>query len=384
MKKLSENPSPNLAGTLSHPHLYVVDSTQLDSTSQSLGVLQDGSELLRLSCRVEYQPLVETSSEAPTSPSGQWIQITPAGLSATRDGRAFDFASLISIIANTELPMLVDWEHESELPEGSTRAAGWIEDLVADPQGDRFGVPGIYARVEWTPSGLRDVANLEYRFLSPVLLVSATDSQALSLVSVALTNTPALTMQSIDSVRARFSRAGRNFSTRERMVEDSLKALCKALEVEESADEVVILESAKLLKEQCSKLTDELQVATSEAATLKAELAEIKLQAFRSEVDQVLAQASRDGKVTPAQQGKYREFCSDRKSFELFRDTVLPSLPSLLGPAPKSIAPAEDDLPAAPYIEACRKAGLTDQQIKDALKLQKTTRGQRAANGEDY
>jgi hypothetical protein len=91
--------------------------------------------------------------------------------------------------------MLLDWEHESERYDGSTKAAGWLSALEARPS-------GIWGRVEYTPDGERDVTHKSYRYLSPVLELDSETREVLSIVSVALTNRPALTMSSIGDTSA--------------------------------------------------------------------------------------------------------------------------------------------------------------------------------------
>ena len=50
----------------------------------------------------------------------------------------------------------------------------------------------IVGKVEWTPKGREYIANKEYRYLSPVVLVRKSDNKAVVLHSAALTNTPAI------------------------------------------------------------------------------------------------------------------------------------------------------------------------------------------------
>jgi phage I-like protein len=128
--------------------------------------------------------LIRTSFELESS--GDMIHILPAaGTTTTRDKRTFKITSLAQVIAASETPMLVDWEHQSESWTGSTKAAGWIEALEASPT-------GVWGRVTWTPDGQRDVSSRAYRFLSPVIELDSDTRVALKLISVALTNKPAL------------------------------------------------------------------------------------------------------------------------------------------------------------------------------------------------
>lgn len=83
--------------------------------------------------------------------------------------------------------ILVDADHASERPEGSTRACGWVKavELRAD---------GLYAQIHFTPYGLSLVGGGEYVNRSPAFeLVDLGQGryEPARLTSLALTNTPA-------------------------------------------------------------------------------------------------------------------------------------------------------------------------------------------------
>ena len=89
----------------------------------------------------------------------------------------------------TDLP--IDYEHQTlggayASPTGQAPAAGWIKRIEVVPN------DGIYADVEWTAPALRQLADKQYRYLSPVALVRKSDRKLIGLHSVALTNKPAI------------------------------------------------------------------------------------------------------------------------------------------------------------------------------------------------
>ena len=144
--------------------------------SQHLTTFADGRQLVRAVFELE----ADTSS----------IHILPAGpLVATRDERAFVVRDLAMVAARSELPILLDWEHRSEWG-GETRAAGWLTSLDVRSS-------GLWGRVDWTPAGRADVDSRSYRYLSPVLILDGETREVRSVVSVALTNRPALKMAEI-------------------------------------------------------------------------------------------------------------------------------------------------------------------------------------------
>jgi hypothetical protein len=94
-------------------------------------------------------------------------------------------------IARRKVDIPIDYEHQTvggkySSPNGKSPAAGWIKRIEAVPG------QGIFGIVSWTPAGGQAVSDREYRYLSPVLMVRETDGKAMRLVSVGLTNMPAI------------------------------------------------------------------------------------------------------------------------------------------------------------------------------------------------
>lgn len=365
------------------------------TTIEHLGSTTDGrSSFVRVCC--EVTPVSETSAP-------EWIHVVPEGpYIEARDGRSFRFSDPAELFSSSELPLLIDWEHLSERPDGSTRAAGWVNELryvgverslytanvdLSSPA-TPFPRPGLWARVDWTPEGKGDVESRAYRYLSPVMLIDSESREIQQLISVALTNTPALRMHAVEQFRerlsARFGSVVALPTPEERMKADSFKALCTALAVAEDATDNVIVEAASQLhslKETCTKLTADLATASARADTAEAKLAENEKAQFTAEVERVLDDASKAGKVPPAAREAYRALCSSRANLELFTSQILPSLPELCGPAPKSApAPSAPDLSGLD-VETLRRAGLSDERIRAAIELNRSTRASRL--GED-
>lgn len=350
---------------------------------EHIGTLADGRSLVRVCCEV----LPPEGASAP-----EWIQITPRGpLVQARDGRTFQINDNLRLLANTELPLLLDWEHESERPNGSTRAAGWIEELrwedpASQPDGSAFPRAGMWGRVSWTSTGSSDVASRAYRYLSPVLLLDAETRSVEQIVSVALTNTPALRMHGLDSFReqlsARLGPWAHDGDTR--MIHESIVALCATLGVAQDAQDATILETAASLKEACTKLTTELASATERAQAAEAKVTELETASFKADIETVLEKAAREGKVTPAAAKSWREFCSaSRSNFDMFTSTVLPALPVIGEKAPAS-KPAEEPFDARSVdVESLRRAGLSDERIKAALDHNKSARAARQLGEDD-
>ena len=79
--------------------------------------------------------------------------------------------------------LVVDYEHQTQTGKEAP-AAGWIKKL------HNRGAKGLWATVEWTARATERLKNGEYRYLSPVVLVSKATGQVKKFVSAALTNLP--------------------------------------------------------------------------------------------------------------------------------------------------------------------------------------------------
>ncbi len=154
------------------------------------------------------------------------------------------------MIANSELPLHVDYEHASEVraPKGEEApAAGWIDKLeVRDGR--------IWAHVDWTPRASAMIAEREYRFISPTFWFDSNTLRIVGLVSVALTNRPNLTMTALNRAdaddEARADASGhpkRKQGETITMDKEQLKALCKKLGLQEEASGTAILSAVDTL-----------------------------------------------------------------------------------------------------------------------------------------
>lgn len=110
-----------------------------------------------------------------------------------------DVAAVIAASRASAKPLALDYDHASDRPEQterSTRAAGWIDKIeAAGPAGE----PGVWAHIDWTPSGAAAVAAKEYRYLSPVFSYREGDRTITCVLRAALTNDPALQMRALAS-----------------------------------------------------------------------------------------------------------------------------------------------------------------------------------------
>jgi len=367
--------------------------------AELVGVSGDGRDVVRLLCSL--------GSGADGTPQ-EWIHILPGGpIVVARDERVFQVTDAESVLAASELPMLVDWEHESENPwGGSTRAAGWIEELSASDGSERAA--GLWGRVRWTGKGGEDVAQGAYRFLSPVVVIDSETRDAQQIVSVALTNRPALRMQEIGRFREQMSarigvaldgeRAQAHSKSGEAMTPAQRKALCAAFSLAETVSDDEIVEAAKkhsaarVLLEQT---TEQFSSASASLAQVNARVVELETQlsearkageAARLEAEIAELFQANKNRITPAMAEGFRKmFAKSPETLEAFKEFTLPNLPEIGAPAPASI-PATAPSSASSVAErdrlALRQRGMTDAQIEAAEKYQAEVRARRALGGE--
>ena len=131
------------------------------------------------------------------------IQVFPLGSFAARDGRpgnikgvtvttwrltADDAQALIKRWHQRQTRTVVDYEHQTHLSDKNGQpapAAGWIAGLELTAE-------GLFAQVEWTDRARASIRAKEYQYISPVFAWDKATGAVLDLVSVALTNHPAL------------------------------------------------------------------------------------------------------------------------------------------------------------------------------------------------
>lgn len=142
-------------------------------------------------------PKVEPSALRP----GAAVRILPAGVFRAHDGRpqglegwridAPNVARLISARPATGSDYVIDYEHQTLNAEKNGKpapAAGWFKRLEW-----REGDGLFMADITWTDSARAMIAANEYRHVSPVFRFDPVSGVVTSVVSVALTNNPALT-----------------------------------------------------------------------------------------------------------------------------------------------------------------------------------------------
>lgn len=319
------------------------------------------------------------------------IKIVPLGkVNTTKGDFIVDNVSVNEIIStfhSRKIDIVIDYEHQTLL-NVQAPAAGWIKNL-------NKGEDAIVASVEWTEKAREYLKNKEYRYLSPVVLVRKSDNRAIELQSVALTNTPA--------INGMFAVCKDNSDIEEEM-EMNLKELAKLLGLQEDATEDDVKAAIEKIRgngtqsqdgveggatkaddEQNGENSEEVVanstilgllgmdkgastadvaakiMSLSSKSNVEEELLELKAYMAKKESDELVKQALKDGKITPAQEEWARSYAlSDKKGFEKFVEKAPKVVPT--GKMSLSDAPASETVE---YDKAILKnCGVSDEDVK--------------------
>lgn len=265
------------------------------------------------------------------------------------------------------LDMVIDYEHQTE--EGNPApAAGWIKAL------ENRGPDGLWATVEWTQKAGEYLANREYRYFSPVFLVSKSDRRLMELLRVALTNAPKLNR--IRPIVARLDpappQASTSIPTEESMF---LETIAKQLGLPEGAREQDVSAAvARLLLQSaapartcdactaCADVRGALDLpgeagaseiiasihALKQRPDLGVEVADLRRRLAERDRDDLVEAALREGKITPAQKEWAQTYAlRDPGGFRLFTAKAPRVVPvdalDILGDGTPSDAPPSGD-----------------------------------------
>lgn len=310
--------------------------------------------------------IFETDLAASKTGAPEWVQLFPAGSELkARDGRRWtaDHDAVLAAFAANRGPLPIDYEHgQDHLAKfgHAAPAAGWIVEVE-----NRDGA--LWGKVEWTAKAAAMVAAREYRFLSPAFN-HLKNGKITRLIGAGLVNRPAFEMTAL-------SREATN------MENEDMKAIAKALGLDEGADEKAVLaaiaardtERTALLKElkldpkkaeqkdalaAITSLQGEVETATAalqnapaetEVAALKKSLTDTQtaLAALQQkdnarDIDLVLDEAASAGKITPASRETYRAMCQVEGGVERFK-ALAATLPVICEPSKIGDTTAETD-----------------------------------------
>lgn len=260
---------------------------------------------------------LNASLGAPTS-----IQLLPKGDVKGLDGRHWINSDPDAIVAafqsrNTQ-PLVIDYEHANHVRDGEpTPAAGWITGLE-----NRGGE--IWGDVEWTERAANMIKAREYRYLSPVFLHDRS-GKIHRISDAGLTNKPNLMMKALN--REEISEPETSTMDKEKRV-----ALCRQLGLADEASDDAILTAVKAKDGELETTRNKAEEPDPQKFVPKAdyELVSGKLSTALNkitelegaEAEQVVDQAIKDGKVTPASKEFYLAACKTADGLANFQKMV--------------------------------------------------------------
>nr|WP_254616514.1 phage protease [Burkholderia metallica] len=232
-------------------------------------------------------------------------QLLPPGPFRATDGRPFDVdawqldaaiaARVIARAAQQQNDILIDFDHQSlnkEFNGQRAEAAGWIPRALEWREGK-----GLYAtRIRWVDDTADLIAKKKYRYISAVFYYSTVTGEVLEIISVALTNTPAL-----DGLEPLAALARKHTSQEE---ETNMHEKMAALTVERDGlkkDVATLTVERDGLKAQVAALTTERDALKAKTDAAEKAQAEAALAAEKKQHADMLQAALTDGRLTPAQ-----------------------------------------------------------------------------------
>ena len=318
------------------------------------------------------------------------IQLFPAGTFAARDGRpgnlrgvnatswrltAQDAEAVIAHWQRTATPLVVDYEHQTQLAAQNGRpapAAGWITSLEWEEG------RGLFAGVDWTDKARAHIRAGEYRYISPVFAFDRQSGAVLRLICAALTNHPAL--DGMDAASATFTP----------YEEPPMKQILAALGLPETADEAAALAALTTLRQERDSAKAQAEAAPDpkkfvtmttfsavqqEAAQLRDELTKLKNEARAAALKDDIEAALKDGRLTAATRGWAESLAKTAPdALKAFLATQ-PPVQALTGTQTGGRTPAGDKPGTvsltAEELHICERLGLTHEEFIEARQATK-------------
>lgn len=256
------------------------------------------------------------------------ILVFPAGRIDARDGRWWVNDQPDVVIAAFDadkMKLPIDYEHALELavPMGQAiPAAGWITGLT-----NREGA--VWASVEWTERATEMIESAEYRYQSPVFWFDE-DHSIFELVSMALTNQPALRQAALASKQ----RTKPHTPTTEEPTMDKAAriALCKSLGLADEASDNAIQAAIEALKGEKDKALASVSTPPLDKFVPRADHDKVKEERDKAlasikeredgEVEALVDAAVAAKKIAPASKDYHLAACKTEGGLDRFKAMV--------------------------------------------------------------
>ena len=260
---------------------------------------------------VDTMPLPEIAQGTAES----WVQLLPSGKFDLVDKRGpWVVKDMAAIIAASQATLLrgmpVDMDHALDRHnEAEAPAAGWIEELAARED-------GIWARIAWTPMGKAKIDGREYRFISPVVMVTKA-GEVHAVKRAGLTNAPAIPMKAICATEGDAA-DGADSPDDAAMV---LQMLREAIGAPADMSVPDLIKRARAILEAAGRAKTDTAPAKELASSYMKLLAEL----HEDKTVAALERARASGKLVPAMEGWAQELASQNLAgFEAWEAVAIP------------------------------------------------------------
>lgn len=271
--------------------------------------------------------------------------LVPAARFAGRDGRSWINDQPDQVIANiraTGRDVALDINHATELkaPTGEeSPARGWFAARDFENRGG-----AIWGRLTLNAKGRELVEGKEYRYLSPAIVFDPKSSRVLSVSSVALTNQHNLGLPALNHEQTQHHQE----------TDMDLTAIALALGLNADASQKDILLAIAKQKSDHATALNAAQMPDLEkfvpradfdqkaevALNAQNELSALKTSLLKAEVEGLVDDAVKAGKVAPATKDFYVGLCMQEGGAEKFKE--------FLAKQPVVVAPGSEDATGAP------------------------------------
>jgi phage I-like protein len=265
------------------------------------------------------------------------VQLLPPGpVVKGRDGRTWlcsDPAAVLVATAAREVDLAVDINHSTDLqaPLGADApAVGWLRNVALNEAGE------VWADADWTDEGKALIEGRRYRYLSPVFKFDPQSMEIEALIGASLCNRPNLRLQALNSESAP---DGQSAGTKE---EVSMKALCAALGLPETATEGELVQAVSAIKAKApapaasaatavnaqsvdlTAYAPRADLALMEQRALNAEgrLQTLKVEDLKKRAEAAVDAAIKDRKIAPASKDAYLAMCASEEGLRQFGEIV--------------------------------------------------------------
>ena len=310
------------------------------------------------------------------------IKILPLGEVKTTKGNFYvdeqSVNAMKEYFKKRGLDIVVDYEHQS-LSDKKALAGGWIKDFYIKDN-------CVVAKVEFTDIAKQEIENKQYKYLSPTLFLK--NGKPVRLHSVALTNTPA-----IDNMYPLFLSEDLKEELEGDDIKMDIKKILEFLGLNENATEEDVLKKLEELKANETveeDLNNEMQLSSNkeiisilglkENATeeeikngllnlknntvSKTEFLALKEEMVKKEVNNILDEALKVGKIVPAQRDSFMKLAlSDRDTFDEIMKNQKRVSPIGVTYSDKLTEEGKKELEDID-IQACKDFGLTEEDYK--------------------